>query len=160
MMLFDVIKDDLDRVIPDLRKRDHDEDEDPSAGSNKGKRKRSSRKFFEPSKTSSTSKETSKGDTLPKSSKPCISASTEESVKEASHKVTMGEEEHVQENVNNADQPQDLVGPVYNLLKGTCQSNIKLEYNMEECFEALTDRLDWENPKVDRCPFDLSKLFL
>ncbi|GKF26182.1 hypothetical protein Tco_0082076, partial [Tanacetum coccineum] len=44
----------------------------------------------------------------------------------------------------------DLVGPVYNLLKGTCQSNIELEYNMKECFKALTDRLDWENPEGDR----------
>ncbi|GJT09572.1 hypothetical protein Tco_0856614 [Tanacetum coccineum] len=39
----------------------------------------------------------------------------------------------------------------------TCQSSIKLEYNMEEYYKALTDRLDWENPKGDRCPFDLSK---
>ncbi|GKA43707.1 hypothetical protein Tco_0736431 [Tanacetum coccineum] len=51
----------------------------------------------------------------------------------------------------------DLVRPVYNLLKGTCQSIIELEYNMEECHKALTDKLDWENPKGDRCPFDLSK---
>ncbi|GJR91409.1 hypothetical protein Tco_0215420 [Tanacetum coccineum] len=51
----------------------------------------------------------------------------------------------------------DLVGPVYNLLKGTCQSNIELEYNTDECYKALTDRLDWENPKGDQCPFDLSK---
>ncbi|GJX00708.1 hypothetical protein Tco_0184621 [Tanacetum coccineum] len=51
----------------------------------------------------------------------------------------------------------DLVGPVYNLLKRRCQSSIELEYNMEECFKALTDRLDWENLKGDRCPFDLSK---
>ncbi|GJW12220.1 hypothetical protein Tco_1578047 [Tanacetum coccineum] len=35
-----------------------------------------------------------------------------------------------------------LVGTVYELLKGTCTSNIELEYNMEECFKALTDRLD------------------
>nr|GEV53013.1 hypothetical protein [Tanacetum cinerariifolium] len=48
-------------------------------------------------------------------------------------------------------------GPVYNLLKGTCTSNIKLKYNIEECFKALTDRLDWNNPKGDRCPFDLTK---
>ncbi|GJV86039.1 hypothetical protein Tco_1525937 [Tanacetum coccineum] len=40
-----------------------------------------------------------------------------------------------------------LLGPVYNLLKGTCQSSIKLEYNMEECYTALIDRLDWENPE-------------
>ncbi|GJZ98821.1 hypothetical protein Tco_0671274 [Tanacetum coccineum] len=50
-----------------------------------------------------------------------------------------------------------LLGPVYNLLKGTCQSSIKLEYNMEECYTALADRLDWENPECDRCPFTLCK---
>ncbi|GKD28946.1 hypothetical protein Tco_1239724 [Tanacetum coccineum] len=50
-----------------------------------------------------------------------------------------------------------LVGPVYNLLKGTCQSSIELEYNMEECYKALSDQLDWNNPERDRCPFDLSK---
>ncbi|GKC79422.1 hypothetical protein Tco_1130196, partial [Tanacetum coccineum] len=51
----------------------------------------------------------------------------------------------------------DLVLSVYNLLKGTCQTSIDLEYNMEECYKALTDKLDWENPKGDRCLFDLSK---
>ncbi|GKF75370.1 hypothetical protein Tco_0224814 [Tanacetum coccineum] len=51
----------------------------------------------------------------------------------------------------------DLVRPVYNLLKGTCQSSIELEYNMEEFFKALTNKLNWENPKGDRCSFDLSK---
>ncbi|GJT81360.1 hypothetical protein Tco_1055702 [Tanacetum coccineum] len=51
----------------------------------------------------------------------------------------------------------DLVRPVYNLLKGTCQRSIKIEYNMEECFKALIVRLNWENPEGNRCPFDLSK---
>ncbi|GJV08578.1 hypothetical protein Tco_1346234 [Tanacetum coccineum] len=51
----------------------------------------------------------------------------------------------------------ELVGPVYNLLKGTCQSSIELEYNMEECYKALFDQLDWKNPEGDQCPFDLSK---
>ncbi|GJZ15856.1 hypothetical protein Tco_0551533 [Tanacetum coccineum] len=187
-----------------------------------------------PSKTSSASKETSKGDTPPKSSKTGKSKFVEESVKEATYEVIMGKEEPVQENVNDADQldgeaapknnwfkqpprtptsdpewnscqvvddqpeqpwfnnllsaqkdpiifdklmstPIDyfkfamnhlktdmltkshLVGPVYNLLKGTCQSSIKLEYNMKECYKALSDQLDWNNPKGDRCPFDLSK---
>ncbi|GJZ56663.1 hypothetical protein Tco_0612157 [Tanacetum coccineum] len=50
-----------------------------------------------------------------------------------------------------------LVGPVYNLLKGTCHSSIELEYNMEECYKALLDQLDWNNLEGDRCPFDLSK---
>ncbi|GJZ84542.1 hypothetical protein Tco_0649881 [Tanacetum coccineum] len=50
-----------------------------------------------------------------------------------------------------------LVGPVYELLKGTCISSIELEYNMEECFKALIEKLDWNNPEGDRCPFDLTK---
>ncbi|GJT62944.1 hypothetical protein Tco_1006477 [Tanacetum coccineum] len=50
-----------------------------------------------------------------------------------------------------------LVGPVYELLKGTCTSNIELEYNIEECFKALTDRLDWNNPEGDRYSLDLTK---
>ncbi|GKC41640.1 hypothetical protein Tco_1059362 [Tanacetum coccineum] len=36
-------------------------------------------------------------------------------------------------------------------------SNIELEYNFQECFNALTDKLDWNNPEGDRYPFDLSK---
>ncbi|GJW17862.1 hypothetical protein Tco_0025298 [Tanacetum coccineum] len=50
-----------------------------------------------------------------------------------------------------------LLGAAYNMLKGTCTSSIKLEYNFQECFNALTDKLDWNNPKGDRYPFDLSK---
>ncbi|GJY41441.1 hypothetical protein Tco_0428711 [Tanacetum coccineum] len=41
----------------------------------------------------------------------------------------------------------DLVGPVYKLLKGTCRSSIELEYNMEQCYLALSDQLDWANPE-------------
>ncbi|GKB53339.1 hypothetical protein Tco_0904092 [Tanacetum coccineum] len=104
-------EDDLFRVIPDLRKRDREEDEDPYAGSNQGKSKRSLGKNSEPLKTSSTSKETFKGDTPPKYSKTSKSASAEETVKEATHEVTMGEEEPVQENVNDADQPQEVATP-------------------------------------------------
>ncbi|GKC49784.1 hypothetical protein Tco_1072529 [Tanacetum coccineum] len=50
-----------------------------------------------------------------------------------------------------------LVGTIYELLNGTCQSSNKLEYNIEECYKALSDQLDWNNPEGDRCPFDLSK---
>ncbi|GJW43000.1 hypothetical protein Tco_0071799 [Tanacetum coccineum] len=51
-----------------------------------------------------------------------------------------------------------LLGPAYNLLKGTCSSSIELEYHFQECFKALTNKLDWNNPEGDRYPFDLSKL--
>nr|GEY68497.1 hypothetical protein [Tanacetum cinerariifolium] len=50
-----------------------------------------------------------------------------------------------------------LVGPAYNLLKGTCTSSIELEYNTEECFKGLTDRLNWNNPEGDHCLFDVTK---
>ncbi|GJZ75457.1 hypothetical protein Tco_0639922 [Tanacetum coccineum] len=50
-----------------------------------------------------------------------------------------------------------LVGPVFNLLKGTCKSHVELEYNIEECYKAVTDRLDWNNPEGKEYPFDLSK---
>ncbi|GJZ69481.1 retrovirus-related pol polyprotein from transposon TNT 1-94 [Tanacetum coccineum] len=42
-----------------------------------------------------------------------------------------------------------LVGPAYNILKGTFRSYVELDYNMEECYKALTDQLDWNNPEVD-----------
>ncbi|GKA69572.1 hypothetical protein Tco_0775636 [Tanacetum coccineum] len=54
---------------------------------------------------------------------------------------------------------QVVLGPTYNHLKGTCTSSIKLKYNFQECFNALTDKLDWNNLEGDRYPFDLSKSF-
>ncbi|GKA36770.1 hypothetical protein Tco_0723335 [Tanacetum coccineum] len=50
-----------------------------------------------------------------------------------------------------------LVGPDFNLLKGTCKSRVELEYYFEEYYKALTDKLDWMNPKGHEYPFALSK---
>ncbi|GJR75849.1 hypothetical protein Tco_0088214 [Tanacetum coccineum] len=50
-----------------------------------------------------------------------------------------------------------IVGPVFNLLKGTCKSCIKLKYNMEECYHALTYQIDWANLKGYKSPVDMSK---
>nr|GEV38162.1 hypothetical protein [Tanacetum cinerariifolium] len=43
--------------------------------------------------------------------------------------------------------PEWNKGAVYNIFKGTCSSYVKINYNMEECYKALTDQLDWNNPK-------------
>ncbi|GKA69947.1 hypothetical protein Tco_0776011 [Tanacetum coccineum] len=51
----------------------------------------------------------------------------------------------------------DLEGPTFMLLKGTCRNQIELEYNFEQCYLALSDKLDWENLEGDRFPFDMSK---
>ncbi|GKG09268.1 hypothetical protein Tco_0338014, partial [Tanacetum coccineum] len=32
-----------------------------------------------------------------------------------------------------------------------------LEYHFEECYKAVTDQLDWNNPEGHEYPFDLSK---
>ncbi|GJY83968.1 hypothetical protein Tco_0497344 [Tanacetum coccineum] len=77
-------------------------------------------------------------------SKTSKSASAKEPVKEPIAKVVM-------------DDVVNTAGPAYNLLKGTCTSSIELKYNFQECFNALTDKLDWNNPEGDHYPFDLSK---
>ncbi|GJV34663.1 hypothetical protein Tco_1395063 [Tanacetum coccineum] len=43
----------------------------------------------------------------------------------------------------------DLVGLVYNLLKGTCKSCVELKYNIEECYRTLSDQLDRNNLQGD-----------
>ncbi|GJU46053.1 hypothetical protein Tco_1203319 [Tanacetum coccineum] len=52
---------------------------------------------------------------------------------------------------------ETLVGPAYNLLKGTCKSFVEPEYHFEEVYKAVNDRLDWNNPEGEAYPFDLSK---
>ncbi|GJW21360.1 hypothetical protein Tco_0031982 [Tanacetum coccineum] len=58
--------------------------------------------------------------------------------------------------INNLTQ-EILVEPAFNLLKGTCKSFVELEYHFEECYKAITDQLDWNNPEGHEYPFDLSK---
>ncbi|GKB40773.1 hypothetical protein Tco_0885715 [Tanacetum coccineum] len=53
-----------------------------------------------------------------------------------------------------------LVGPAFNLLKGTCKSITELEYHREKCSKATTEHLDWHNPKNKPYPFDLRKPLL
>ncbi|GKA55984.1 hypothetical protein Tco_0755056 [Tanacetum coccineum] len=39
----------------------------------------------------------------------------------------------------------------------TCKSRAELEFHFEECYKAVTDKLDWTNPEGHEYPFDLSK---
>ncbi|GJR48860.1 hypothetical protein Tco_1316963 [Tanacetum coccineum] len=58
--------------------------------------------------------------------------------------------------INNLTQ-EILVGPAFNLLKGSCKSFTELEYHFKECYKAVNDQLDWHNPEGREYPFDLSK---
>nr|GEW19480.1 hypothetical protein [Tanacetum cinerariifolium] len=49
-----------------------------------------------------------------------------------------------------------LVRPIYHLLEGTCNNFMELEYNFEECHQAVNDLLDWHNPQGHEYPFDLA----
>ncbi|GJY20949.1 hypothetical protein Tco_0393515 [Tanacetum coccineum] len=58
--------------------------------------------------------------------------------------------------INNLTQ-EPLLRPVFRLLKGTRSNYDELEYDFEECYKTLLEKLDWENPKGDDYPFDLTK---
>ncbi|GJV14137.1 hypothetical protein Tco_1359460 [Tanacetum coccineum] len=52
--------------------------------------------------------------------------------------------------VANSDMPQDQeenLGPAFRLLKGTRSNYVELEYDFEESYKALLEKLDWENPE-------------
>ncbi|GJY56166.1 hypothetical protein Tco_0455281 [Tanacetum coccineum] len=48
--------------------------------------------------------------------------------------------------INNLTQ-ETLLGPAFILLKGTRSNYAKLEYDFKECYKALSEKLDWENPE-------------
>ncbi|GJT57142.1 hypothetical protein Tco_0992196 [Tanacetum coccineum] len=50
-----------------------------------------------------------------------------------------------------------LLGLAFRLLKGTYSNYDELEYDFEECYKALSEKLDWENPEGGDYLFDLSK---
>nr|GEY21801.1 hypothetical protein [Tanacetum cinerariifolium] len=51
--------------------------------------------------------------------------------------------------------PELLAGPTYELMKGSCNSLIELEYHLEEVYKATTDQLDWVNPEGQQYPHNL-----
>ncbi|GJR81016.1 hypothetical protein Tco_0151801 [Tanacetum coccineum] len=52
---------------------------------------------------------------------------------------------------------ETLLGPTFKLLKGTRTNFAELEYDFEECYKALSEKLDWDNPEGGDYPFDLTK---
>ncbi|GJZ59675.1 hypothetical protein Tco_0615491 [Tanacetum coccineum] len=50
-----------------------------------------------------------------------------------------------------------LLGPAFKLLKGTRTNFAELEYDFKECYKALSNELDWDNPEGGDYPFDLTK---
>ncbi|GKD50675.1 hypothetical protein Tco_1279651, partial [Tanacetum coccineum] len=110
-------------------REDKDKDEDPSAGSDRGLKKRKTSKDPEPT-TASKRKDSTSGSSKGTKSQP-----------RSSGKMTM----------------QMNQGITFKPLKGTRTNYAELEYDFEECYKALSKKLDWENPEGGDYPFDLSK---
>nr|GEZ86284.1 hypothetical protein [Tanacetum cinerariifolium] len=51
--------------------------------------------------------------------------------------------------------PKLLVGPTYELMRGSCNSLTELEYHLEEVYKATTDKLDWVNLEGQQYPHNL-----
>ncbi|GJX43617.1 hypothetical protein Tco_0260293 [Tanacetum coccineum] len=120
-------------------REDKDKDEDPPFGSDQGLKKW----------------KTSKDAKLSRGSKSKESKSSSSKGSKSQSKSS-GKSAQAEEPIENLTQ-EYLVGPVFNLIKGTCKSQVELEYHFEECYKAVTDRLDWTNPKGHEYPFDLRK---
>ncbi|GJU46837.1 hypothetical protein Tco_1204103 [Tanacetum coccineum] len=53
--------------------------------------------------------------------------------------------------------PELLVGPTFELMKGSCKSLVELEYFFKEVYKATTGQLDWNNPEGQQYSHDLRK---
>ncbi|GJX14116.1 hypothetical protein Tco_0205874 [Tanacetum coccineum] len=58
--------------------------------------------------------------------------------------------------INNLTQ-ETLLRPAFRLLKGTHSNYAELEYDFDECYKALSEKLDWENREGGDYPFDFIK---
>ncbi|GJV78950.1 hypothetical protein Tco_1514820 [Tanacetum coccineum] len=117
-------------------RKDKDKDEDPFAGSDRGLKKRKTSKDAEPTKGLKA-----------KDSQSGLSKGTKSQPKSSGKSVQSEEPEF---EIADLDMPQDQeenLGPAFNVLKGTRSNYAELEYDFEECYKALLEKLDWENPE-------------
>ncbi|GJY01566.1 hypothetical protein Tco_0359718 [Tanacetum coccineum] len=137
-------------------KRDHDDkdkDEGPFAGSDRGLKKRKTSKDVEPTKGPKTkeSKSSSSKGTKSQSKSSRKSTQAEEPDFEVGN-LGNDDEEPMREVTSIRDwftkpkKPQEPTDPDWNL-----------EYDFEECYKALSEKLDWDNPEGGDYPFDLTK---
>ncbi|GJY02271.1 hypothetical protein Tco_0360423 [Tanacetum coccineum] len=110
-------------------RKDKDKDEDPFAGSDRGLKKRKTSKDAEPTKE-------------------------EHEFEVADSDMPQDQEGNLG---NDDDEPMKETRPTFRLLKGTRSNYAELEYDFKECYKALLEKLDWENPEGGDYPFDLTK---
>nr|GEU43366.1 hypothetical protein [Tanacetum cinerariifolium] len=133
------------------RDDDADKDEEPSAGPNQGSKRR--REGNEP-KSASALTETA--------TKSASSELTKQADSRSSFNKLMDTPLDFSNFLINRFKvdtltPKLLAGPTYELMKGSCKSMVELKYHLEEVFKAITDQLDWVNPKGQQYQHNLLK---
>ncbi|GJZ58779.1 hypothetical protein Tco_0614595 [Tanacetum coccineum] len=141
-------------------RKDKDKDEDPSTGSDRGLKKRKTSKDAEPTKEEPEF-EVADSD-MPQDQEENPGNDNEEPKENvASKRDWFTKPTQPQDltdpdwNISNLTQ-QTLLGLAFKLLKGTRSNYVELEYDFEECYKALSEKLDWENP-VGGTAFPTSK---
>nr|GEV22708.1 retrovirus-related Pol polyprotein from transposon TNT 1-94 [Tanacetum cinerariifolium] len=149
-------------VIPEASPRsqkDKDKDKGPFAGSDRGFKKRKTSKDAEPT-TCLKSKTPKKGPTQNWLMTLAALSSTDKSLKSFNELMStpIDFSAYIMNGLMISNFTQEtLLGPAFRLLKGTRSNYAKLEYDFKECYKALSEKLDWENPEGKDYPFDLTK---
>ncbi|GJU56912.1 retrovirus-related pol polyprotein from transposon TNT 1-94 [Tanacetum coccineum] len=151
--------------------KDKDKDEDPSTGSNRGLNKRKTNKDAKPTKEfevvdsdmphdqeENPGKTPQQGPT--QSWLMTLASSADKPSKTFDELISSPIDFSVyimnRLKITNPTQ-ETLLGPAFKLLKGIHSNYADLEYDIKECYKALSEKLDWNNPKGGDYPFDLTK---
>ncbi|GJR90915.1 hypothetical protein Tco_0214926 [Tanacetum coccineum] len=141
-------------------RKDKDKDEDLSAGSDRRLKRRKTSKDADPTtepKKKDSTFGTSKGiKSQPRSSGKSVQ-SEELVIEIADFDIPHDQEGNLGDNEDEPRKETASRRPAFRLLKGTCSNYDELEYDFKECYKALSEKLDWENPEGGDYLFDLSK---
>nr|GEV73845.1 reverse transcriptase domain-containing protein [Tanacetum cinerariifolium] len=151
----------IENIESKKRHDDEDKDEEPSVGSDRGSKIRRAGK--EPESTSASKEKSSKT-----SGKSTEGYSWKHSTldKQADSRTSFNElmDTPVDFSAFLMNQlkvdtltPELLVGPTYELMKGSCTSLVELKFFLEEVYKATTDQLDWYNAEGQQYPHKLLK---
>nr|GEX36134.1 hypothetical protein [Tanacetum cinerariifolium] len=146
-----------DTVTLKIRRDDADKDDEPSAGSDQGSKRR--REGKEPESTSAPKEKVTKttGKSTEGSKSHQKTASKSAPVEEPIQTTQDLEEPSHQEFETVTLTPKLLVGPTYELMKGSCKSLVELKLFLEKVYKATIDQLVWNNPEGQQYPHNLLK---
>nr|GFB47073.1 hypothetical protein [Tanacetum cinerariifolium] len=156
---------DVDKTILDTygesailkRRREDDDQEGPSTGSDRGSKRQRERGEHASANTLSEPATESAGRSTTGTQSRQLSASAEDQpiVQTSQHPKWFSQPNTPIDFSNfimnrlgvDTLTPDLLAGPTYELMRGSCNSLIELEYHLEEVYKATTYQLDWVNPE-------------